>query len=238
MRALVVGASGATGRRLVSLLIQQGHHVRAIVRSRETVLEPVGDARLCTVHASLLDLSEAELAEQVRDCDAVVSCLGHTPSLKGIYGPPRRLVTEATQRLCKAIRDNPDARPVKLVLMNSAGTGNADRDEKRSFAERCIVGALRRLLPPYLDNEAAADCLRRAASRHGDGIEWAVVRPVSLTDADSVSGYAVHASPTASPFFDAAKVSRINVAHFIRALITDEATWLRWRGEMPVIYNE
>lgn len=238
MRTLVVGASGATGRRLVSLLIQQGHHVRAIVRSRETALERIDDPRLSLVHASLLDLSEAELAEQVRDCDAVVSCLGHTPSLKGIYGPPHRLVAEATQRLCKAVHDNGPARPVKWVLMNSVGVGNADLDEQRSFAERCLVGALRRLLPPYLDNEMAADYLRRAASRHGDAIEWAVVRPASLTDADSVSGYAVHASPTISPFFDAAKVSRINVAHFIRALIADEATWTQWRGRMPVIYNE
>lgn len=32
--------------------------------------------------------------------------------------------------------------------------------------------------------------------------------------------------------------SRINVAHFMADLITDDDTWRRWKGRMPVIYDE
>jgi hypothetical protein len=47
------------------------------------------------VEADLLSLGEEDLLAQVRGCDAVISCLGHTINLKGIFGPPRDLVTRA-----------------------------------------------------------------------------------------------------------------------------------------------
>lgn len=234
MRVLVVGASGATGRRLVSLLIGQGHEVRAVVRSRATCLERVADPRLSLVQANLLEASEAEVAAQVRGCDAVASCLGHSPNLKGIYGPPRRLVAATTQRLCEAIGRN-RAGPVRFVLMNSAGVRDAAADPSLPFAQRCLLGVLRHLVPPHADNEQAAQYLQREA---GDGaVDWAVVRPVNLTDAERVSAYVAHASPSGNGVFDPAQVSRINVAHFIAALLTDPAQWARWRGRMPVLYN-
>jgi hypothetical protein len=50
--------------------------------------------------------------------------------------------------------------------------------------------------------------------------------------------YERHPSPTRSAIFDAGKTSRINVAHFMSTLITDEAVWEKWKGQMPVIYNK
>jgi hypothetical protein len=32
--------------------------------------------------------------------------------------------------------------------------------------------------------------------------------------------------------------SRINVGHFMADLITDDDTWYKWKGQMPVIYNK
>lgn len=62
----------------------------------------------------------AEMTRHVKGCEAVASCLGHNMSIKGIYGHPRRLVTDATRRLCNAIKANKPVEPVKLVLMNTA----------------------------------------------------------------------------------------------------------------------
>lgn len=33
------------------------------------------------------------------------------------------------------------------------------------------------------------------------------------------------------------RTSRINVAHFMADLITDNDIWSNWKGKMPVIYN-
>ena len=133
MTILVVGATGATGRLLVGQLLDRGQQVKVIVRASDRLPEHVRNhAKVTVIQAGILDLSEAELVQHVRGCEAVASCLGHNLTLKGIYGQPRRLVTEATRRLCEAIRaSKPDA-PVRIVLMNTAGNSNRDLNEPAS----------------------------------------------------------------------------------------------------------
>ena len=238
MTILVVGATGATGRLLVEQLLRRGHHVRVIVRSPDKLPEVLTNHdTLSVISASVLDLTDAEMARHVRGCRAVASCLGHTLSLKGLYGHPRRLVTDATRRLCHAIKANKPEEPVKFVLMNTAGNSNRDLHEPISFAQKAVIGLLRLLLPPHVDNEKAADYLRTQVGQHDAVIEWAAVRPDNLIDEDQVTEYEVHPSPIRSAIFDAGLTSRINVGHFMADLITDDATWNTWKGQMPVIYN-
>lgn len=238
MTVLVVGASGATGRLVVGELLQRGEDVRAVVRSVERLPESLRNHEgLAVIGASLPDLSEAEMVGIVDGCGAVISCLGHNLTWKGVFGRPRRLVTDATRRLCMVIKASGAEGAVKFVLMNTAGNSNRDLHEPISLGQRCVVGLLRVLLPPHADNEKAADYLRVAIGQDDGVIEWAAVRPDSLTDEDHVSEYTVHASPTRSAIFNAGSTSRINVAHFMADLITDEETWDRWKGRMPVIYN-
>lgn len=239
MKILVVGATGATGRLLAARLHAVGHSLNVVVRSVERLPEPLReDAQVQVAEAALLDLSDAVLAEQVRDCDAVALCLGHNLSLKGIYGQPRRLVTEATRRLCAAIRVHSPKKPVKFLLMNTTGNRNRDLAEPISFAQHCVIGLLRLLLPPHPDNEQAAEFLRAQVGQGDAMIEWVAVRPDGLIDASEVSAYTLHPSPTRSAIFDAGKTSRINVADFMSRLIEDAELWQRWKGQMPVIYNE
>ncbi|QKH38280.1 SDR family oxidoreductase [Achromobacter pestifer] len=238
MTVLVVGASGATGRLLVRQLLDRGLQVRAIVRSAGALADLGRDTRLSLMQASVLDLGNAEMARCASGCTAVLSCLGHSMTLKGMYGAPRRLVADATRRLCAAVWENrPDA-PVRFVLMNTAGNSNRDLAEPVSFGQKCVVGLARLLLPPHADNEQASDYLRTQVGQTDAMVEWAVVRPDSLRNADAVTGYEVHPSPTRSAIFNAGATSRINVAHFMAELATDTATWSRWKGRMPVIYDQ
>lgn len=239
MTTLVVGASGATGQHLVSQLLKQGQHVRAIVRNAEKL--PVSlrnENRLTIIEASILDLTAAEMVEYVAGCDTVASCLGHNLTFKGIYGQPRKLVTDATRRLCNAIIVNIPTKAVKYILMNTSGNRNRDLEEPISFTHKCVIGLLRLLLPPHVDNEKAADYLRTHIGQNNQFVKWCAVRPDGLIDEDEVTAYEIHPSPIRSAIFNAGKVSRINVAHFMAALIVDDDTWIKWKGQMPVIYNE
>jgi hypothetical protein len=239
MTALVVGASGATGRLLVEQLLNRGQNVKVILRSPDKLPEVVKNRdNLSVIRASILDLSDAEMAQHVDGCDAVASCLGHNMSLKGIFGHPRRLVTDATRRLCDAIKANTLEVSTKFVLMNTAGNSNRDLHEPISFGQRCVIGLLRLLLPPHVDNEKAADFLRTTIGQSNGAIEWAAVRPDSLTNEDQVTAYEVHSSPIRSAIFNAGLTSRINVGHFMADLITDDDAWNKWKGQMPVIYNK
>jgi nucleoside-diphosphate-sugar epimerase len=239
MTVLVVGGRGATGRLLVEQLLIENHKVKVIVRSPEKLPESwKTKGNLQIISASLLDLNDTKLIEIVKDCQAVASCLGHNLTFKGIYGEPRRLVTEATRRLCNAIIANSSSRKTKFVLMNTTGNRNRDLNEPISFAQKCVIGLLRWLLPPHVDNEKAADYLRTQIGQNHHVVEWIAVRPDGLINEDYVTDYEIHQSPTRSAIFNAGKVSRINVAHFMASLITDANLWRRWKGQMPVIYSK
>jgi putative NADH-flavin reductase len=239
MKTLVVGANGATGRQLVQQLLERGQQVVAVVRSTGSLPEKLRKhENLSVVQVSLLDLSGAELAHLVEGCGAVASCLGHNLTLKGMYGHPRRLVTDATRRLCTAIQANQPQTPVRFVLMNTVGNTNRDLDEQLSTGDKIVTGLLRLVLPPQADNEQAADYLRTVIGQNDSAVEWVAVRPDSLLNEDTVTEYTVHPSPTRSPIFDSGQTSRINVGHFMAELITDDVTWNKWKGQMPVIYNK
>ncbi len=238
MKTLVVGASGATGRLLVEQLLNRGQDVKIIVRLPDSLPEVLKHHdNLSVIHASVLDLSDAEMTQYVNGCDAVASCLGHNLTFKGIFGHPRRLVTDATRRLCNAIKANNSDEPVKFVLMNTTGNSNRDLTERISLGQKCVIGLLRLLLPPHVDNEKAADYLRTRIGQNDAAIEWAAVRPDGLIDESEPTDYELHSSPIRSAIFDAGLTSRINVAHFMAELIADDETWNKWKGQMPVIYN-
>jgi NAD(P)-dependent dehydrogenase (short-subunit alcohol dehydrogenase family) len=239
MTILVAGASGATGKLLVEQLLRRGQNVRAIVRSPDNLPEILKNhEQLTIIRASILDLSGAEMTRHVDGCHAVASCLGHTMNWKGIYGQPRRLVTAAVRRLCDAIKANQATQPTRLVLMNTAGNSNRDLYEPVAFGQRCVIGLLRLLVPPHLDNEQAADYLRIRIGQNDPAIEWVAVRPDSLINEDHVSEYEVHPSPIRSAIFNAGSTSRSNVGHFMAELIINDDSWNRWKGQMPVIYNK
>ena len=237
MKLLIVGATGATGNRLTRQLLDDGHVVTVIVRTTGKLPSVVRNhENISIINSTILDMNYADVVQHVENCDAIVSCLGHTLNFRGMFGHPRRLVTDSIHRLCQAVQSNNPAEPVKLLLMSSVGCRNYDLQEKVSFAQSSVIALLRLLIPPHSDNEKAANYLRTMIGQNHSHIEWTVVRPDTLTEDDTVSSYTVHASPNRS-IFNAGKTSRINVAHFMVKLITDSVTWSDWNGQMPVIYN-
>jgi len=238
MTILVVGANGATGQQLLSQLLKRGEQVKAIIRPGALLPEAIkSHNNLQLIVAELSELSVYELAGYMHDCNAALSCLGHTLSFKGIFGPPRRLVTDAIRLLCQAIELNKTPSPTKLVLMNTTGNRNRDNHEPISFPQHLVIGLLRLVLPPHVDNEQAADFLRSEIGQQHPNIDWVAVRPDGLIDHDAVTAYQLHPSPTRSAIFDAGQTSRINVGHFMAELVTNDVPWQEWKGKMPVIYN-
>jgi len=239
MTVVVVGASGATGTKLVEQLLVKEHKVRVIVRSPEKLPESwKQNSDIEIISASILELSDQKLRHYTQDCEAVISCLGHNLTLKGVYGQPRKLVTEATSRLCDAIKYNNSDKPVKFILMNTTGNRNRDLKETISFAQKLVIGLLRLILPPHVDNEEAADYLRTQIGQNNKFINWVAVRPDGLIDEVDISEYEIYPSPIRSAIFNSGKTSRINVGHFMESLVSNDSLWNRWKGRMPVIYNK
>ncbi|MGJ3236680.1 NAD(P)-dependent oxidoreductase [Marivirga sp.] len=239
MKILIVGASGATGKFLVDELLSANKEIKIIVRPTANIPDTwLYNEQLHIIRGNISEMKVDEMTEIISDCNAFASCLGHNLTLKGVFGKPQKLVTDAVQLICEAIsRKNPE-KAVKFVLMNTVGNQNRDIKEQVSIAHKIVIAMVRFFIPPQADNEKAADFLRLMVGQNHPKIEWVVIRPDSLINEYSVTDYRLHPSPISSAIFNPGETSRINVAHFMAQLIMDDDLWGKWKGQMPVIYNK
>ena len=239
MTTLVVGASGATGKQLVDQLLNMGQKVKVIVRpTGKTTHTWENNDKISIIRANISEISMNEMMDYLIDCQSVASCLGHNITLKGIFGKPRQLVTDAVKLICMAIQKNSPDKPIKFVLMNTTGNRNRDLNEPISIGEKLVMGLIRLLIPPQSDNEKAADFLRVNIGQKNKLINWVAVRPDALINEDNVSEYELYASPIRSALSNPGKTSRINVGNFMARLLVENDLWNKWKGQMPVIYNK
>lgn len=247
---LVLGGSGQTGRRLVEQLLEQNQKVKVIVRSKERFMSSIpsklrSSANLMVAEDSVLDMSNQDFLQQVEGCDAIVSCLGHTLDMKGIYGKPRMLCTDAIKRSYQAIdtlsqrrknqgKDN--NKPIKLILMSSNGVMNPNGlDDVRPLSERLLLCLIRALIPPHRDNEAAAAFVYETIKHDNKNVNFVAVRPDDLIDGN-VSQYNLFDKPQKG-LFGGGTATRANVAHFMCDLIIKPEMWAKWNNKFPVIMN-
>jgi len=234
MKVLVLSATGQTGHHVVKQFLENSIQVKAIVRNAEKFKDNQSDKNLKLFTENILDIEDKRLKDILADVDVVISCLGHNISLKGIFGKPHYLVTEAIKKI---IDNSNDKHPKKIILMNTTACLNTKQKEKFTFGESIIMGIMRSLLPPQRDNDRALKYLEENFKGENT-LEWIAVRPDTLITQDQVTDYEIFESPQRSPIFNAGKTSRINVAHFMMKLVSNEELWNEWKYKTPVIYNK
>ena len=237
MKVLVLGANGATGFNVVSLLLKKGTKVKAVTRNVEKFSSMQQGEQIEVLQAGILDMDPQLLKDYLSDVDAVISCLGHNLTLKGIFGQPRTLVADALERVVNTVQEINPSKTIKLILMNTTACLNKLQDELFENKEKVVMDFMRFLLPPQRDNDLALAFLMDEVGQSHKQIEWVAVRPATLIDEAEAPEYSVHPSPNRSPIFDPGKTSRINVADFMANLVNDEQLWEKWKYKTPVIYN-
>jgi putative NADH-flavin reductase len=238
MKVLVLGATGATGRLVVQQLVNRKVEVKAVIRKDSSVLKDLEKNKLLEcIWGNISEFDINKNMDLINDCDAMICCLGHNISLKGLFGKPRMLVSDSIKNICEAISRTQKEKG-KLILMNTTGNMNKKIKENYSFGDRIVLSLLNILLPPQKDNVEAARYLSNNIGENNSKIEWIAVRPDTLINEENESEYEIIESPKRSPVFDAGKTSRINVSHFMTELLLDEDLWKKWKYKMPVIYNK
>lgn len=160
-KLLVLGATGGTGRLIVSQAIARGHDVTALVRSPEKATGLAG-ARIAIGDAR----DEAALRQALTGQDVVISAIG-TP-----MSPFRevRLLSETTRALVAAMRAEGVSRLVAII-----GIGAGDSAGHGGFA-------FDHLILPLLLRNVYADKNRQEAIIRQSGLAWTLVRPSVLND--------------------------------------------------------
>ena len=206
-KILVLGATGATGRLIVSQAVARGYDVAVLVRSDEKArglkgaMPIIGDARDATA-----------LREALRGRDAVVSALG-TPA------SPFREVTmllTATRVLVDAMKAEQVSR---LVCITGMGAGDSAGHGGFVFDK---------VIFPLLLRKVYADKDRQEAIVRDSGLDWVLVRPSVLNNKPSRG--AIRALTDLSGF-DGGTISRDDVSQFVLDQVRDDA----WLHHSPLI---
>lgn len=238
MKILILGASGATGKLVTMQFLKRKINVRILIRENSFLPKEILESEnVEIVKGNINDFTNEQILSLLKDCTAVISCLGHNITFKGIFGQPHYLVYSAIKKICESI-ENSENSLKKIILMSTTAYTNRENGEKNTVGEKIIFALLMLLLPPHKDNMKAGKYLNRRIGKRISNIEWVAVRPDTLFNEEVESKYIVYESVMRSPIFNAGKTSRINVSHFMAELINNEKLWEKWKYKMPVIYNE
>jgi len=189
VRIIIFGATGGTGRELVSQALQRGHDVSAFARTPGKLT--VVDSRLRVVQG---DIQRAEtIRAAISGHDAVLSALG-TRTLRATT-----LLSDAAREIVGVMQ----AHGVRRIIWESSlGIGET----------RGQLGPLYNwLLIPLLLRHVFADKERQEAVIRTTALDWTIVQPAALTNGPRTGTYRVGAC--AGRLFP--KVSRADVAHFM-----------------------
>jgi uncharacterized protein YbjT (DUF2867 family) len=206
-KILVLGATGGTGRLIVSKALARGYDVTALVRSPEKGSGLKG-AKLIAGDAR----DEAALREALKGQGGVVSALG-TPA-----SPFREvtLLSTATRALVNAMKAEHVSR---LVCITGMGAGDSAGHGGFLFDN---------LIFPLLLRKVYADKNRQEAIVGGSGLDWVLVRPSVLNDRP---GRDTIRTLTDLSDFHGGTISREDVATFVLDQLGADA----WLHRSPLI---
>ena len=202
-RVLIVGATGGTGRQLVTQALERGYEVTALVRDPSRL--QVGHPRLTVIQGDVLDEGSVEAA--MRGQDAVLSALGHK---RWFY--PTRILSEGTRNILRAMETH---RVPRLVCETSLGIG----DSAGRLGLYYTLFIIPVVLPFYFwDKTRQEQVISRSR------VEWVIVRPGVLTNGNK-RGRTRHGRHVGS-FLLTVRISRADVADFMLNQLASD-TYLR-----------
>ncbi|MEO8223644.1 MAG: NAD(P)H-binding protein [Gammaproteobacteria bacterium] len=129
-KVLVAGATGQTGKQIVSELLANGYAVRALVRDTTKARQMLGD-KVEIVQGNIKD--PATLTAAFADTDAVISAVG----ARGATGPdrPEAIDYQGVKNLVDAAVAN---RSQQFVLVSSRGVTQPDNPLNKIFGNILI----------------------------------------------------------------------------------------------------
>ena len=202
MKIAVVGATGATGRRVVTRALAQGHFVTAVARHPER-LSP--SERLSVARGDVL--SPGGLTGALDGVEAVISCIGPDTNLS----PGTLMSVGVASILTECKRAN-----VRRFVLQS-GINLSDGREF-SWANRFAVRVMRRIFRAAITDKAAAERMTQQFD-----MEWVIVRPVVLMNKAAKGRYLAGPLARVAPLIP---LSFDDCADCLLRAATDEPNWI------------
>ncbi len=199
---LVIGATGGTGRWLVTQALERGLTVTALVRTPASLT--VTHDRLRVLQGDVLD--PVAVGAAMRGQDAVLSALGHRR-----YFYPTRILSEGTGNVVHAMAANGVRR---LICETSLGIGSS-AGRLGVYYSLFVVPVI---LPFYFWDKARQERLIAESAT-----AWVIVRPAALTNTPGRDGCR-HGLDVGS-YVRTLSIARADVARFMLDQLSDPRYW-------------
>lgn len=199
-RILIIGATGGTGRQLVTKALEQGYKVTALVRNPAKL--KIEHPQLTVFQGDVLDKDSIDQA--MLGQEAVVSALGHK---RFLY--PTRVLSEGTRNILQAMETHGVS---KLVCETSLGIG--DSAGRMGLLYTFFIIPV--VLPWYFWDKTRQERIIATSKA-----EWVIVRPGALNNGAERGN--VHHGSNIGNFLWGARISRADVANFmLDQLVSDK----------------
>jgi putative NADH-flavin reductase len=198
-RILIVGATGGTGRQLVTQALERGHEVTALVRDPSRL--PIAHPRLTLIQGDVLNEGSVDTA--MRGQEAVLSALGHKE-----YFHPTRILSEGTRNILRSMQAHGVRR---LVCETSLGIG----DSAGRMGLYYSLFLIPVILPFYFWDKA-----RQERTIAESDVEWVIVRPGVLTNGGKRGRF--RQGRHVGSFLLTVRISRADVADFMLNQLTSD----------------
>jgi putative NADH-flavin reductase len=202
MRVLVFGASGGTGRELVSQALAQGHQVTAFARDPAKL--DINHANLRVAQGNVADYATVERA--VKNQDAVICALGASTPLR--RDP---ILVQGVHSIIDAMERTGGRR---LIYLSFLGVRNG----------RSQLSLLGKIVAPLALHNVVADHEAKERLIRQSHLKWTIVRAPKLTNGRRTGTY--RSGDDIGANFMVPTISRADVAEFMLKQVTDD-TYLR-----------
>lgn len=169
MDILIIGATGRTGRLIMMLALEEGHHVTAFVRSPEKLNRPLTGVRV--VQGDATDDMEIQNVISQYKFDAVVIAVGaDTFKCSNVR-------TETTRNVVDALENRSSS--TRLWIVSSAGS-NESMDQLGFFSRTFI----KNILKGHISDHTTQENLVQKSI-----LPYTIVRPTGLRDSGMVTDH-------------------------------------------------
>lgn len=194
----IIGASHGIGLETLRLALEQGHAVRALARSADSIAAT--HANLEKIAGSAL--SEADVDRAVAGADAVITVLGTPPTLSPVH-----LFSDAARGVIRSMVKN---KVDRLIAVTGIGAGDLKGGGGFLYAQ---------LFQPIFLGTIYEDKDREEAIIRESDLAWTIVRPGFLTRFPAKGRYRVLTEPEE---WEGGFITRGDVADFLVQQIDDQ----------------
>jgi putative NADH-flavin reductase len=208
MTIALFGATGKTGREVLSKLLKKGYTVRALAREPQRL--KLNHSSLEVIGGDVLNI--ADVQRVVKGVDAVISLFGH------VKGSPEHLQTDGTKNIVQAMNEE----GVDRIISLSGGGLPFPSKDKPKLPDKMIRLIMRVFVPKVLN-----DAIDHAEVLGKSDLRWTIVRGPRLTMEPEKGNYrvgwvGVNASTS---------IGRADLADFIVNQVED----VKYVGKMPFV---